>query len=201
MRRTSRVCNGLRRAALAALLLLAPASSEAVPAVRQVLLLQSFDRGNLTIDYFTGNFRVDLDQRAGQPVNVVQVVVGPTGFVGASDQAVVDYIQSPFADRPKPDLIMTVAGPAAAFARKHRQQLFPDTPLLFAAADQRYLRDAPLGENEAAVAVDNDFPKLVDDILQLLPQTRQVFMVMGPDRTASSGVSSWTPSPRDFAAG
>ena len=74
---------------------------------------------------------------------------------------------------------MTVAGPAAVFARKHRQQLFPDTPLLFASVDQRFLRDAPLGENETAVAVVNDFPGLVDDILQLLPETRQVFMVMG----------------------
>ena len=110
------------------------------PPVRQVLVLQSFDRGNLVVDHFTGNFRVELDQRAGQPVNVVQVVVGPTGFVGAPEQAVVDYIRSTFADRPKPDLIVTVAGPAAVFARKYRQQLFPDTPLLFASVDQRYLR-------------------------------------------------------------
>ena len=36
------------------------------PRSRQVLVLQSFDRGNLVVDYFTGNFRVDLDQRAGQ---------------------------------------------------------------------------------------------------------------------------------------
>ena len=74
---------------------------------------------------------------------------------------------------------MTIAGPAALFARKYRQQLFPDTPLLFASVDERFLRDAPLADNETAVAVDNDFPRLVDDILQLLPQTRQVFMVMG----------------------
>ena len=60
-----------------------------------------------SLDYFTGNFRVDLDHRAGTPVNVVQVVVGPTGFVGAPERAVVDYIRSTFADRPKPDLIVT----------------------------------------------------------------------------------------------
>ena len=148
-------------------------------AVRQVLVLQSFDRGNLVADYFTGNFRVDLDQRAGTPVNVVQVVVGPTGFVGAPERQVVDYIRSTFADRPKPDLILTVGGPAAVFARKHRQQLFPDTPLLFAAVDERFLRDAPLGENETAVAVLNDYSQLIEEILQLLPQTKQVFMVMG----------------------
>ena len=74
---------------------------------------------------------------------------------------------------------MTVARPAALFARKYRQQLFPDTPLLFAAVDQRYLGDAPLGDNETAVVVDNQFSRTVDAILQLLPQTRQVFMVMG----------------------
>jgi signal transduction histidine kinase len=163
---------------LAFLLLLGAASSEAQP-VRQVLMLQSFDRGNLTLDSFTGNFRVELDRLVGIPVNVVQVVVGQSGSVGASEQAVVDYIRAIFAQSPGPDLIVTVAGPAAAFARKYRQQLFPETPLLFGAVDQRYLRAAPLGQNEAAISVDNDFSSLVDSILQLLPRTRQLFVVLG----------------------
>ncbi len=164
---------------LGALLMIGAASSEAQPAVKQVLMLQSFDRGNLVIDQFTGDFRIGLDQRVGSPVNVVQVVVGPIGFVGAPEDAVVDYIRASFAGHPPPDLIVTVAGPAAAFARKHRQQLFPGTPLLFASVDQRWLVDAPLGDNESAVMVDNDFPGLIDDILRVLPDTRQVFMVVG----------------------
>ena len=131
------------------------------------------------IDKFTAGFRVELDQRAERPVNVIEVVVGPTGFVRASEGAVVDYIRSTFIDRPRPDLIMTVGGPAAVFARMHRQQLFPDRPLLFASVDQRYLRDAPLGDNETSVVVDSDFPRVIEGILQLLPQTKQVFMVMG----------------------
>ena len=159
--------------------LLASAPSNAQPAVRQVLLLQSFSRGNVGVDQFTSNFRVELDQRAEGPVNVVQVVVGPTGSVGAPEQAVVDYIRSTFVDRPKPDLIVTVAGPAAVFARKYRQQLFPDTPTLFASVDQKYLGDLPLGDNETAVAAVNDYPHVIENILQLLPQTRQVFMVTG----------------------
>ncbi len=178
-RTARRVSGRLRCALLGFLLVTAAASAQAQPAVKQVLVLQSFDRGILVLDHFTGNFRVSLDQRAGKPVNVVQVVVGPTGFVGAPEQAVVDYIRSIFADRPPPDLIVTVAGPAAVFARKHRRQLFPGTPLLFASVDQRWLRDAPLGENETAVAVVNDFPRLIDDILRVLPETRQVFMVIG----------------------
>jgi signal transduction histidine kinase len=147
--------------------------------VQQILLLQGSDRGSVVLDSFTGNFRADLDERVGRPVNVVQVVVTPTGFAGAPEQAVVDYIRSTFANRPKPELIVTISGPAAVFARKYRQELFPDTPLLFASVDRRFLRDAPLGENEMAVAVVNDFPRLVDDIQQLLPRTKQIFVVTG----------------------
>ena len=139
----------------------------------------------MTDDYITANFRVDLGQRIGQAVNVVEIVVGPTGFVGAPEHAIVDYIRSAFADRPKPDLIVTLAGPAAAFARKYRQQLFPDVPLLLASVDQRCLRDTPLGENETAVAVANDFPGVIDLILELLPRTKQVFVVVGSGQSGT----------------
>ncbi len=178
-RRDRGVCRRLQCALLSGLLVIGAATSEAQSPIKQVLMLQSLDRGNLTLDHFTATFRVSLDERAGKPVNVVQVVVGPTGFVGAPERAVVDIIRSMYADRPPPDLIMTVGGPAALFAQKYRRQLFPGTSLLFAAMDQRYLRDAPLGENETAVAVVNDLPRLVDDILRVLPETRRVFMVTG----------------------
>ena len=168
-----------RCAALAGLLVLGAVSSEAQVPVKQVLVLQSFARGNVVLDSFTGHFRVELDKGAGAPVNVVEVVVGPTGFVGAPEREIVDYIRSIFVERAKPDLIIAAAGPAARFARTYRPQLFPDTPLLFAAVDQRLLQDAPVGTNEAAITVVNDFPRVIDEILQLLPQTKQVFMVSG----------------------
>jgi len=157
----------------------AAANVSAQPVQRQVLVLQSVTRGNLVIDNFTTNFHVELDQRTEGPVNFVQAVVGPIGAVGASEQAVVDFIGSTFRDGPKPDLIVAIAGPAALFARKYRKQLFPDTPLLFAAVDARYLAGAPLGENDTAVAVDNNFAQVIDGLLRVLPQTRQVFMVTG----------------------
>ena len=164
-------------------MLLAATSSDAQPVahphVQQILLLQGVDRGSVVVDSFTANFRVDLDKRVGRPVNVVQVVVSPTGFVGASEQAVVDYIRSTFANRSKPELIVTIAAPAAVFARKYRQQLFPDVPLVFASVERRVLGDAPLGKHETAVAVANDFPQSIDDILQLLPRTKRVFVVTG----------------------
>ncbi|WP_298931942.1 ATP-binding protein [uncultured Ramlibacter sp.] len=168
---------------LVASLLLVAAPGQAQPqprpTVKQVLVLQSLERGNLPLDRFTGNLRAGLDQRVDKPVNVVEVVVGASGFVRAPDQAVIDYIRSVYAGRPAPDLVMTVGGPAAVFARRNAQQLFPTAPLLLASVDQRYLRGAALGDNESAVTVVNDFPRLVDDILRVLPETRQIFMVIG----------------------
>jgi len=183
-----RVCmagadSGFRRVALTLLVLLGAAANGTAQLVqKQVLVLQSFDRGNIVIDNFTTNFHVELDERTEQPVNFVQVVVGPIGAVGAPEEALVNFVVSTFGDGPKPDLIVTMGGPASIFARKYRGLLFPDTPLLFAAVDQRYLRDAPPGENETAVTAANDFPRLIDDILQVLPQTRQVFVIAGTGR-------------------
>ena len=130
----------VRCVALVGLLMINRASGEAQPPVRQVLLLQSFDRGNMIVDHFTGNLRVDLDRNVGSPVNVVQVVVGPTGFVGASEQAIVDFIESAYAARPKPDLIVSLGGPASLFARK-----FPTAALSRRASADRGHRSAMAG--------------------------------------------------------
>jgi signal transduction histidine kinase len=50
---------------------------------------------------------------------------------------------------------------------------------LFAAVDERFLRDRPLADYEVAVASAADMAVLVDDILRLFPDTSNVFMVMG----------------------
>jgi PAS domain S-box-containing protein len=157
--------------------LLFAASSEAEG--RQILVLQSLDRGNLALDYLTGNFRVEVDKLAGEAVRFVQFVVSPSGFDVTPDQAIVDFVRSTYTERPKPDLVVTIGGPAAAFARKHRHLLFPEVPLLFAGVDHRFLRGAPLAQDETAVAVANDYTANIDDILLLLPQTTSVFVVMG----------------------
>jgi hypothetical protein len=114
----------LRSAALIACLAFATASVVAEPPVRQVLLLQSFHRGNLILDHFTGNFRVDLDQHIGGPVNYVQVSVGPTGFVGARTSG--SGLHSiPYADGDGPELIVTLGRPRRPSRAKYRRQLFP----------------------------------------------------------------------------
>ena len=167
----------LRRLTLAGLLVLLFGTA-ADAQVRQVVVLQSLDRGNLILDSFSGAFRIDMDARMAAPVTFTEFVVNPSGFNVTPEAAIVDFLRQAFVNRPAPDLVMTTAGPAATFARKYRRQLFPESPLLFTAVDERFLRATPLADNETAVAVANDFAAVVDDILQLLPQTSNVFVVM-----------------------
>jgi len=170
------------RHALAGILLLVllpqGAAAETAPAVRKILLLQSLDRGSMVFDKFTADFRTVLQERTREPITLVEFVVAPAGFTEAPGKPMLDFLQSIFADQ-APALIVTVGGPAAAFVRSNRQHLFPKTPVLFSAVDQRYLGAAPLAEHETSAAVAIDYTKVLDDILQLLPDTRNVFVVTG----------------------
>jgi signal transduction histidine kinase len=164
----------------AALFVLLTAGSRPVEAqARHILVLQSFDRGNLTLDSFTGDFRVDVERRSRVPVTFTQAVVNLSGFDVSPEKLVVDYLLSLFAQRSRPDLVVTIGGPAAVFARKYRQQLFPASPLLFAAVDQRFVQRGSLADNETMIAAANDMAAVVDDILQLFPDTSNVFVVLG----------------------
>jgi signal transduction histidine kinase len=146
---------------------------------RRVLLLQSADRGNLGLDEFTANLRLSLDGRFAEPLTFTQFVVTPAGYTATPERAVLEYLRSVSAGQPEPDLVVTVGGLAAVFARKHRAELFPRSPLLLAATDRRFIEATPLADDETAVAVDNDPRALVEDILRLLPQTSTVFIVIG----------------------
>ena len=148
-------------------------------AVRHVVLLQSFERGNLVLDRFTSIFRAVVDDRSADPVTFSEFFVSPAGFRDIPEDAFLEFMASAFAGRPKPDLVITTAGPAADFARRNRQRLFADSPLLYAAVDARFLQNATLAENETAVAVANNPTLIFDDILRLFPDTENVFLVMG----------------------
>ncbi len=167
----------LQRIGSAALLVLLFAATGET-ANRHVLMLHSVERGSLALDYFTGNFRVDLQKRAGGNITFTQFVVTPPGFGVSLEQPIVDFLRSAYFGRSRPDLVITVGGAAAAFLRKHRQQTFPDLPVLYAAVDERWLPES-LAENETATAVAADYVGIVEDMLQLFPKTSTVFMVTG----------------------
>jgi PAS domain S-box-containing protein len=148
-------------------------------AIRQVLVLQSFDRGNIVLDRINLGFRAEIDRRSIDPITFIEFVVTPAGSDTTPDAAVVDFLQAAFAGRARPDLVITFGGPAAAFARRNRPQLFPEVPLLFAAVDQRFVNTSALAGNETVAAVANNPAGYIEDILQIVPETANLFMIIG----------------------
>jgi signal transduction histidine kinase len=147
--------------------------------VRQLLIVQSLDRGSQVFDRITDTFHQTLEARASGPVTIAQFVLAPPGFSDAPEQATIDFLRKAFVGRSAPDLIVTIGGSAAAFVRKFRHDLFPRTPVVFAATDPRFLGDAVLADTETAVTTVIEHSRLVDDILRLRPETTDLFVVTG----------------------
>ena len=90
----------------------------------------------------------------------------------------VEYLRALFAKRPL-DLIVSIGAPAAAFVQRHRQQLFATTPMVFTAVDQRRVQYSSLTANDAVVALRINYLSAFENILQVLPDTKDVIVVVG----------------------
>jgi signal transduction histidine kinase len=90
----------------------------------------------------------------------------------------VEYLRALFAKR-SPDIIVSIGAPAAAFVQRHRQQLFATTPMVFTAVDQRRVQYSSLTANDAVVALRINYLAAIENILQVLPDTKNVTVVVG----------------------
>jgi ABC-type uncharacterized transport system substrate-binding protein len=75
--------------------------------------------------------------------------------VSEADAAILDNLRATLGGQPL-DLVVPIGGPASAFTQKHRAELFPQTPILFAAVDSRFVESGALSPNETAVMVKHD---------------------------------------------
>ena len=147
---------------------------------RHVLLLYSYER-EFSHYTFAGLFRPELTRTSTEPIDFVEVALES---VRASrpvpDSVLVDRLRGELG-REAVDLVIPIGGPAAAFTEKFRDQLFPGTPVLLAAVDSRFVQ-AAMPVNETAVTVRNDPFRMVQSILQLLPDTKTVMVVIGASK-------------------
>ncbi|HXW19851.1 MAG TPA: sensor histidine kinase [Roseiarcus sp.] len=146
---------------------------------KRVLLLHSFAKEVAPFSDFSAAFRKDLSRRSPWPIDFYEASIETARFRESEDEGpLVEYLHSLFAAR-KLDLIVSIGGPAARFSQRYRAQLFPSTPLLISAAEQRVIDAAALTANETAVGMSLDFPPLIANILQLLPETKNIAVVLG----------------------
>ena len=152
------------------------ANAQAGP--RRVLLLYSYER-EFTHREFALLFRPELTRSSAEPVDYIEVALQTAGeSIRAPDDSVVTRLRSMFG-RTQLDLVVALGGPAAAFAQQHREQLFPTTPMLFAAVDRRFIEKGTMADNDTAVSVAHDPPQMIENILKLLPDTKTIFVAIG----------------------
>src|SRR5689334_19017588 len=145
---------------------------------KRVLLLHSFGREVGPFDAFAAGFRLELARQSSDPLEFYEVSLNAAGPAEPSEQSLISFLLSMYPSGP-PDLIVSVGGPASVFARRYRARLFPATPMLMTAVDERHLQKVNTNRTEAVVAVRNDASKAIEDITRVLPQTSTVFVVLG----------------------
>jgi signal transduction histidine kinase/ABC-type uncharacterized transport system substrate-binding protein len=169
-----------RSAWMAVTLLLAFAAGNATAAEpKRVLVLHSFGWNFQAEDAFADYLRTDLAEQSPYPLDSYEVLLEIARFGdGERDEAFAGYLRALFATHP-PDLIVTLVSPAARFIQRHRRDLFPSTPVIFAALDPRAIKDATLTANDTTVAVSTDLNAYIENILRTLPNTTTLAVVIG----------------------
>lgn len=146
---------------------------------KQVLLLHSFGREFAPYDAVVATLRTELAQGSSAPLAIYDASLNAEQMTASDDQqSFLELLRHRFADS-QPDVVVTIGPPAAAFYLKNRDKLFPGKPLVISALDKRVVPETALRTGDAVVAADIDPPRLVDNILRVLPKTQTIAVVIG----------------------
>jgi signal transduction histidine kinase len=143
------------------------------------MLLHSFGRDFKPWSDYARSIREELDRQSPWSLDITDhSLVTARSSDEDPEPAFVDYLQAMFAKRPL-DLIVSIGAPAAAFVQRHRERLFVTTPMVFTAVEQRRVRLARLTANDAVVPVWINYRAALENILQVLPDTKNITVVVG----------------------
>ena len=146
---------------------------------KRVLLLHSFGRDFKPWSEYAKSIRSELVRQSPWPLDIVENSLVTARSSDEDPEApFVEYLRALFAKRPL-DLIVSIGAPAAAFVQRHRQRLFAATPMVFTAVDQRRVQYSSLTPNDAVVALRINYLSAFENILQVLPDTTDVIVVVG----------------------
>src|SRR5262249_13753653 len=145
---------------------------------KRILVLHSFGRDFKPWGEYAKSIRAELDRESPWPLDVYEHNLISARFSDDDPEGpFLHYLCALYASHPL-DLIVTIGAPAAAFVQRRRQQLLPTTPMLLTGVEQRRIESAGLTQNDAVVAVSVDFSGVVEDILQVLPATKHIAVVV-----------------------
>lgn len=147
--------------------------------LKRVLLLHSFGREFRPWSAYARDIKAELERQSPWPLDIQEHALLTARFNNPGPEApFVEYLHSLYQGA-TPDIVVSIGAPAARFAQRYRARLLPNAPLVLTAVEHRLIDRADLADNDVVVAVRNDFVAAFDNILQVLPDTKSVAIVVG----------------------
>ena len=149
------------------------------PKPKQIMILHSFGEEFRPWAEYARTIRAELIRQSPWPLDIHDhSLVTARSSDKNAEAPFVDYLMALGARTP-PDLIVCVGAPAASFVQRQRERLFPATPVVITAVEQRRVDFARLGANDTVVSVSHDFSASFANILRVLPETKKIIVVIG----------------------
>jgi signal transduction histidine kinase len=145
---------------------------------KRILLLHSFGRDFAPWNQYARSIREELGRQSHEPVDIFEASLATARFNNDEEGPFVDYLRALFVKR-QLDLVIAIGGPATDFFQRHRQHLFPSIPIVYTGVEERRVPYNILTTNDAVVANKNDFTRSIESILEVLPETSNVVVIMG----------------------
>jgi signal transduction histidine kinase len=181
----------------AVLLAVAVAAAHAAEPKR-ILLLHSYGPDFAPWNEYARQIRIELRQQIPGPVDIFEASVATARFSGEDlEEPFVEYLRSLFENR-KLDLAVTIGGPAANFFHNRHSRIAPATPAVFMGLEQRRVPQS-LASNEVALASIIDLADSLENILHVLPETKNIAIVLGDSPLERFWVKQMRESLRPFA--
>ena len=155
------------------------AAASAEKEAKQILVLHSFGREFKPWSEFAKAIRFELERQLPWPLEIQEHALVTARYADDNpESAFVEYLNALFVKR-RPDLIVSIGAPAAAFVQRHRERLFPMIPMILTAVDKRRVQYSALGPHDVVAAVDIDYEAAILNIVQVLPKTDHIAVVVG----------------------
>uniref|UniRef100_UPI0032085538 sensor histidine kinase n=1 Tax=Bradyrhizobium sp. Oc8 TaxID=2876780 RepID=UPI0032085538 len=147
--------------------------------LKRVLVLYSFGREFRPWSEYARSIKAELERQSPWPLDIQEHTLLTARFNNPGPEApFAEYLGSLYQGA-LPDIIISIGAPAARFVQRYRSKLFPDTPMVLTVVEERLVNRSDLTDKDVVVSVRNDFVAAFESILQVMPDTKTVAVVIG----------------------
>lgn len=146
---------------------------------KRVVLLHSFGPHFKPWSDYATTIRAELGRQSPWPLDIQDHSLVTARYSGEDVEGpLVQYLRALYDKHPL-DLLVSIGAPAAAFVQRNRERAFGSAPVVFTAVERRRVDYSAITSNDTVVAVSNNHRAVIENVLQVLPDTKTVAVVIG----------------------